>query len=600
MLYLETRVEGQVLRWSLTPGDYVLGRSPQCDIVVPHEAVSRRHAAIKVIDGTLVCEDLGSRHGLWVGSNRMESLELQAPAEFSIANLRAAVRRGITVDDAAPPSPADRSEPLASDASDQLAQAFRARSAAVRSRFDLSMSDLESVLAVLRGQGPRSALPERWLELVVRAAGARGGMLLAPQGKTVTVLASWGELPQKVLGGRCETEDALLAIPVSIGEQAEAGRVVLHPPPPRERLTPVVELLAQLAGAACVSAAGGPGDERDPSRPDQERESLSTRKALSSSIEDTEFVAFSESSCRLLDEVDGLAAASLPVFICGESGTGKELIARRVHARSARSDGPFVAINCAALPADLLEAELFGIGKGVATGVSERIGWLARASGGTLFLDEVGDLPDSLQPKLLRALENGHVFEVGSREPTPIDVRIVSASHMDLRQQAMQGGFRTDLLFRLAGATLHIPPLRDRPEEILPLVQRFVSWSSRRHGRRMCGIDLDAARLLAGYDWPGNVRELSFTVDRAVALADGPVIHVGLLPEEIASSADTKLGHTLVALDEDWRTARRSFDRLYFDNLMRKSDGNISEVSRKAGLSRSSLYRQLQQLGLKP
>lgn len=609
MLYLETRLPDRVMRWSLPAGEYVVGRSPHCDIVIPHDAVSRRHARLRISNGSLVCEDLGSRHGLWIGHDRKEWVELRAPAEFWIAHLAAAVRRGISVDDPGIDLGSSSTSSTASDAGGRIESAFRGRTLSAAAATDLNMRDLERVLEILRSAGSGAALSARWLELATRAAGAAGGMLLdlgaAGTANAPTVIASWGELPSALLAALGDDAQAfpLLSIPVSVAGDPHRGRVVLHPVPNPEMVSPIVELLAHLSGRAQEPLQPAPGGDAL-----RERAGGGGATAAIPACGDerdgplddpTEFMAFSERSSRLLEEVDGLANTSLPVFVCGESGTGKELIARRLHALSERADGRFVAINCAALPAELLEAELFGIGKGVATGVSEREGWLVRASGGTLFLDEVGDLPEPLQPKLLRALENGHVYSVGSREPTPIDVRLISASHKDLRQKALDGSFRVDLLFRLAGATVRVPPLRERREEILPLAQRFVCRSARSHGRRVSGVDVDAAKLLAGYDWPGNVRELAFAMDRAVALADGPVIHAGLLPEEIRPGAGESIGTALVALDEDWRTARRAFDRIYFEHLLRKTGGNVSEISRRAGLSRSSLYRQLDQLGLK-
>jgi DNA-binding NtrC family response regulator len=301
----------------------------------------------------------------------------------------------------------------------------------------------------------------------------------------------------------------------------------------------------------------------------------------------------------LVRQVDRLARTDLPVFLHGESGTGKELLARRLHERSARSQGPFVVINCAALPHDLLEAELFGIETGVATGVSAREGKFALASGGTLFLDEVGDLPDGLQPKLLRALESGEIAPLGAPTPFAVDVRIVAASHQDLEAKIRRGEYRRDLLYRLAGAIIRVPPLRERPEEILPMARHFAVELSRSRGVPFEGLSMPAAQAMLGYSWPGNVRELRHAVARSVALSDGPVLGPEVLPEEVDATTDESAGQVFLGLGKPLKRARRDFERLYLEALIDRCGGNLTEASRRAGMSRSSLYRKLEELGLK-
>lgn len=228
-------------------------------------------------------------------------------------------------------------------------------------------------------------------------------------------------------------------------------------------------------------------------------------------------IAESAAMKAVFEKARRLARTPMTILITGETGTGKEVVARFLHDASPRCAGPFVVVNCPALPAGLVESELFGVEGGVATGVTAREGLLEKAHGGTLLLDEVGDLPLDVQPKLLRFLQEKTVQKVGGRRPATLDVRVVSATHRDLRAHAPDDRFRQDLFFRLSGAILDVPPLRDRPEDVLPLANAVLS-------RVAPGLRLDAggeAALLA-HGWPGNVRELLAVVERAAHLAGGP------------------------------------------------------------------------------
>ena len=214
-----------------------------------------------------------------------------------------------------------------------------------------------------------------------------------------------------------------------------------------------------------------------------------------------------------------VADTSATVLIAGESGTGKELFARALHAESSRRDAPFVAINCGALPESLLEAELFGIEKGVATGVDARAGTFEQAHGGTLFLDEVGDMPPSVQVRLLRVLQERQIVRVGGRKVIDVDVRVLAASHRDLAGRIESGDFRQDLYYRLKVVTLELPPLRERPNDILTLTRFFLHRFASRHGRIPKKLSVAAARSLMTHEWPGNIRQLEHAVEQATLLS---------------------------------------------------------------------------------
>ncbi|MBV2132353.1 sigma-54 dependent transcriptional regulator [Pseudomonas sp. MAP12] len=229
-------------------------------------------------------------------------------------------------------------------------------------------------------------------------------------------------------------------------------------------------------------------------------------------------------SQQLLAQAELVAASPAPVLIHGETGTGKELLARHLHKRSGRK-GPFVAVNGAAISENLAESEFFGHEAGAFTGANgRREGWFEAAQGGTLFLDEIGDLPLALQVKLLRVLQEREVVRVGGRKPIPIDVRIVTATHVDLQSAIAAGRFREDLYYRLNIVTLRIPPLRDRPGDILPLAQHFLAQFAHEHDRPLPQLAPDAVQRLLAHNWPGNIRELENTLLSAALLAGGPLI----------------------------------------------------------------------------
>jgi len=251
---------------------------------------------------------------------------------------------------------------------------------------------------------------------------------------------------------------------------------------------------------------------------------------LSDRKEFRNIIGISPAMERVFDMVRRVADTEATVLITGESGTGKELVARAVHSLGSRRDAPFVAVNCAAIPKDLLESELFGHVKGAFTGaVRDRAGKFAQADGGTLFLDEVGEMPVELQPKLLRALQERSVEPVGGSAPQKVDVRLVAATNSDLEKAIRDGAFREDLYYRLAVIPIHLPPLRERREDIPLLIRHFTA----KHGAEAISFSDEAVEALAAYDWPGNVRELENTVERLLIMREGDSVTIGDLPDKL-------------------------------------------------------------------
>jgi two-component system response regulator HydG len=303
----------------------------------------------------------------------------------------------------------------------------------------------------------------------------------------------------------------------------------------------------------------------------------------------THVIAKSTSMQAVLKRAARFAASEAPVAILGETGTGKEVVARVLHANSARRRKPFVAVNVAALPAELLESELFGHGRGAFTGAAAaRSGLFEAADGGTLFLDEIGEMPPALQAKLLRALATeGEVRRVGESRSFAVDVRVVCATHQDLAERVRQRAFREDLYYRLKVLTLEVPPLRERRDDLLPLAAHLLA----REKTAARGFSARASERLLGYAWPGNVRELENVVKHGAALATGPEVREADLPDELVMPAR--------AARRD-RGALRTLAEVEREHVLRVLDacgGSQSDAARVLGIARNTLWRKLRSLG---
>lgn len=292
----------------------------------------------------------------------------------------------------------------------------------------------------------------------------------------------------------------------------------------------------------------------------------------------------------VLAKVAQAAQTDSNVYIEGESGTGKELIARSLHAASTRKDGPFIAVNCAAIPENLLESELLGYEKGAFTSAdSRREGLFSLANTGSFFLDEISELPLSMQAKLLRILEEREFYPLGGNRKVTVDVRIIAASNGNLEQLTQDGLFREDLYYRVHVIPISLPPLRERKEDIVPLARHFLQVFMKEAGRTVKDISPDAIRKLMESDWPGNVRELENTIEYAVAMAEGETI----TPELITSTSETESIEPL-------RRAKDSFEKNYLTQLLELNHGNVSQAAKVAQKHRADFYALLRKHGLKP
>ena len=303
---------------------------------------------------------------------------------------------------------------------------------------------------------------------------------------------------------------------------------------------------------------------------------------------------------KLLAQIDRVAASETRVCILGETGTGKELVARAVHEKSQRHEGPFVTLNCAAVPAELIESELFGHEKGAFTGAAGRhIGKFEQAEGGTLFLDEIGDMPVAMQAKLLRVLEEGEVERVGGDKPVKVNVRVVVATHRNLEELVAQNAFRRDLFHRVYVFPLALPPLRERPEDFTELVAHFARQVAAQNGWKEREFSREAIAALGRYAWPGNLRELRNVVERLVLLAEEQKVTEADVRLALPAGASGARDNARADLSGGTLAARtEAFEKEVLVAEIRRHNFHMTNVARALGLERSHLYKKCQQLGI--
>jgi DNA-binding NtrC family response regulator len=335
-----------------------------------------------------------------------------------------------------------------------------------------------------------------------------------------------------------------------------------------------------------------------------EQQNDDLRRRLATEGQFGQMIGRSAEMRRVFELADRMAPTDSTVLILGESGTGKDLLAQEIHARSQRNAGPFVAVNCAALPETLIESELFGYERGAFTGAAQqKKGRFEQAHGGTLFLDEIGDMNPVTQSKVLRALENRTIERLGGTQSIPVDVRVISATHRNLLLEIREGKFREDLFYRLRVLTIDLPPLRAHKEDIALLVEAFLHLHGLRLGRSVRPTK-EALAALQRYDWPGNIRELKNVIERGMVLCPGEELSADDLPDEVAKGSpllpkkvDDEADHGLS--EKDFREAKRKFEIAYLRRQLAAHRWNISRTAATIGLHRQSLQERLRELGIR-
>jgi DNA-binding NtrC family response regulator len=520
-------------------GRILVGRSPEADVRIDHPSVSREHAALHV-GSELQIEDLGSANGTRV---RETPLAPGAPVDIypdDVVDLGAVL----------------------------LVVQYRNPSARLRRTCHHAELELRIEEECERGEGTfalvrfdvQRGLPPHAVQVVLAGALGAGDMLAAGS------------------GGRF---DALL--------------MGVTPEQAHERVRQVIDRLAQRETTATASLRCFPRDGRD--APSLLGDRAADARVARGRAVPAPWIVRDEAMVRVVRLIERVADSHLNVLLLGETGVGKEVCAELTHAFSSRADGPLVRLNCASLSETLLDDELFGHERGAFTGASsEKPGLLEMGSGGTVFLDEIGDIPLTTQLKLLRVLDAKEVRRLGSVKVRAIDVRIVAATHQDLREAITQGRFREDLYYRLDGISVVVPPLRDRPDDIEPLARHFVARALR-PGKPTPDLAPETLHWLAAHDWPGNVRELRNALERAAVLCEDGVIRVEHL--RVPDLPERPPGSGRRATDRaDLRAEVKALERARIERALEASRGNQRMAARTLGISRGALLRRMEQFGI--
>ena len=559
-LRLVGSVDGEELRLHLGDGVHSLGSDSRCGFCVDHPTVSRHHADIEVEGRRITIRDMGSRNGTYVDGVRVSDAVLHPGAEVGLGKVRLLLEEisegdiSLGVELEQPPSSRVR-QPTPQPTT----VGFRSMDAVL----------MEVIPELLR----RAETGQSELQIAQHAAASLFEHLPAVR---VEVRPAGGGDGVHFEASR-EIEGAVEPSPLSAKGSTVELLITLPQPRLAELLRPVFSGFESLLRLA-ADRASGLATRREPSpAPPPQPEPHTVVPGVQ----------------RIYEQATRVATGEVGVLISGESGTGKEVLARYIHAASPRVSGPFVALNCAALPRDLLESELFGIERGVATGVDPRPGKFELGHGGTLFLDEVADMTLETQARLLRVLQEGVVYRLGGTEARPADCRIVAATNRDLTRLRATGGFREDLYYRIAVWSVELPPLRHRAADIPNLAGHFLDRAACRRGVRVRGITRSALEMLRAYRWPGNIRQLENEMARAALfLADGQALESSQLSPEIVAgglpAAPTG------PLEE--RLAR--YERAEILAALQRCDGVASAAAEELGIGRSTLYRRMRALGI--
>jgi DNA-binding NtrC family response regulator len=559
---LVATIDNRCQRDPLPIGESLLGSHPDCELRLAHATVSRRHARVLVTDSEITFEDLGSRNGIWRADERVTRTTLRSGEKLRIGAVPVVIEElpdhdleAEVVLDQASQIPTGPQTGAGNRTTYESGPAERFVTDALPRLLDrVSDGASQELTAQLVGETLLELLPCTEVELSHCGSTEAGVLFTARRGdtadtQTFTAAARAGHIELKLLlpspalaEGAAPLLSAAAAIIRMAGEQAEA----LSPPYPTQ-----------------------PPPLPDPPSVDPQMRSIYTDTAR-------------------------VARGDIGVLILGESGTAKEVLARYLHSASPRAEAPFFSLDCAALPKDLLEAELFGIEKGVATGVDERPGKFELANGGTLFLDEIGDMAEETQAKLLRILQSGECHRIGARRPRPVDVRIVAATNRDLKGMLSQGGFRNDLYHRIATWVVELPPLRHRQADIANLAAHFLAREARRRGLKVHGISKAAVQALQSYSWPGNIRQLENEMARAVLfLEDGELLDTGRLGSDICHpQSNGAAGGSL-------RQVLDATERREISAAIGSCDDDVGSAARRLGISRATLYRRMKALGIR-
>ncbi len=562
---LHVRVGDRVQRFTLEPGDTVVGSSGECSICVPNPTVSRRHARLSVTTDGVSITDLGSSNGTRVDKKPIDAECSISPGKRLLLGsvevwLEEVDHEDVEIAVNLPPATAPDTRPSLNDVSHSpvstvgpaaLQEFSLGELPGLVDRLTAREGPIEMAQSV--GESMWRTMPCRMVEILRQGNGDAAVLFRANRG-----------------GGNDEGSVREVA-----GRDIEV-RVTFLSPALANIYRPLVRVTAGLISVAGIdrfaSESASPNPSTTPRPPDP--------PSVVAEVRD------------LYAQAARVARGRVSVLICGESGTGKELFARYIHAASERAAAPLVTLNCAALPRDLLESELFGVERGVATGVDARAGKFEAAHGGTLFLDEIGDMAPETQARILRVLQEGEVFRIGGHDARPADVRVISATNRDLNAMLDDGRFRSDLYHRIADWVVELPPLRRRCADVANLAAHFLARSCAERGVNAAGISRAAVKALESFDWPGNVRQLEKEMGRAALfLEDGDVLASSQLQPAIAEARDSGAGDSLKEVVE-------AAERAHIERILGECGGVVTTAAERLEIGSSTLYRRLKELGI--
>ena len=604
--------EAGPILFSIPLGDRTisLGRGDECDVVFPSRRISRVHLTLEAVDGEISFKDAGSSCGLSIEGKRVEKGLLREGVALCFANYAVSLQSSLP--------DAERRRGQSPLGAGDKGQSFD------WAPFQHFWDKLRSL------EEPRELLNGLLLGLVEIFKAQRGFVLLKEGKNTLRPVATH----------RINNAERFVAISKTVYTRAlKSGDVVFVEntltddwyleansqslqDAPRSIICRPLTAGGETFGVIYIDSKEKLVSEELPLfetvtdmaaemvRSNQTRTKLLEAQervgAMNSLLKQDEmYIAGHSEASRQLESVLSLTASQdVAILITGETGTGKEIVARSIHERSNRARGPFVPVNCAALPREIIEAELFGAEKGAYTGAMERrIGRFELASNGTLFLDEIGELAPDIQVKLLRVIQEKTVTRLGSGQSIPLDFRLLCATNRDLEEAVREGSFRQDFYFRINVFAVHLEPLRNRREDILALADHFLRLFCRRLGKKLSHIDEEAKKTLLSHNWPGNIRELKNAIERAVVLERTDVLQACNLPmglgqplSPVKSSPSSWLPTTMPAKYDD---AKAAFDRLFIEEGLAQH-GGVAELAKSAGITRSTIYRKMAKLGMDP
>lgn len=593
--------------WNLDGMSLVAGRGGNCDVVIPDPAVSRQHCRITMIDGAVHLQDLGSRHPVLVNGLPVKNGTLRPKDEIAIGT------EVFLIGAAGEPSPeqAGASRPPRT-APWSLARMHRKPATAPDPESDArphSVNDLVAVQEIARSFGRAGTIRNLLICLsgyIVERFSPQAHWIARTHDGRALAFCSTADgrsdpaegAPREIMDACLDRGEGLLAPRTRLLDGETVNTLVLAAPVlfddyplgviAVEARPPVVYTESDLHLLMLLTANLAPYIYAVETVERMRRDLEQLRASAGDSLE---IVGRSRTIMHLRAEISNASRSPLHVLISGESGSGKELVARNVHATSDRRALPLVVMNCAAIPRDLVESQLFGHIKGAFTGADEtRRGLLAQAHGGTLFLDEVGDLNLENQARILRAIESGTYLPVGGERESYANLRVIAATNKDLPEAIKAGAFRKDLYYRLNGFAIHVPSLRERPSDIPPLATHFFELSKQHAKRPLLGISAAAMDYLRGRAWPGNVRELRNVITRGVSVAEGPELELhDVMIEHVAAPESTESAGSLSLAEGVKR---------HIADALRLCRGDVNAAAKLLDISRSALYRKMAEFGL--